>query len=375
MEKIVLRWRQLKTILLIYIFRLFSNFHKHWVVYERGTDARDNGYWFYKYLKESHPEIKVYYIIDRHSADYHKVKEDAVQLGSIKNYWVMATAKKRVSSHYGMGIPFVGLKVYDICGLNKNYYFLQHGIIYARIEFCCASNCKVKLFVCGAKPESDFVENTYGHPKGVVEYTGLARFDHLHDIQIKRQILVMPTWRGRLNERSKFVESEYLKNWQALLSDKALIDRLEKENIQLVFYVHYEFQKYVDCFKSYSDNVIIARFEEYDVQTLLKESALLVTDFSSVFFDFAYMRKPIVYFHFDKDRFFLEERGSGSYFTYEEMGFGSVCQTVEETVSQIISSIDDNFELKNIYAERIKGFFPLYDKNNCERIYRAIISR
>ena len=35
-----------------------------WLICERGTEARDNGYWMFKYIREKHPEQKIYYIID-----------------------------------------------------------------------------------------------------------------------------------------------------------------------------------------------------------------------------------------------------------------------------------------------------------------------
>ena len=47
----------------------------------------------------------------------------------------------------------------------------------------------------------------------------------------------------------------------------------------------------------------IASTEEYDVQTVLKESAYLITDYSSISFDFAYMKKPLCYFQFDYAEF------------------------------------------------------------------------
>ena len=65
----------------------------HWVLHERGTDARDNAFFFYRYLKKNHPEQKVYYIIDKNSPDRNKVKEDAVHFGSLKSFWVIAAEK------------------------------------------------------------------------------------------------------------------------------------------------------------------------------------------------------------------------------------------------------------------------------------------
>ena len=44
-------------------------------------------------------------------------------------------------------------------------------------------------------------------------------------------------------------------------------------------------------FQTSSDNIILADWKNYDIQELLKESAFLITDYSSVFMDFAYMRK------------------------------------------------------------------------------------
>ena len=38
---------------------LFPKYRGVWIVSERGSDARDNGYHFFKYIRENHPEIKV----------------------------------------------------------------------------------------------------------------------------------------------------------------------------------------------------------------------------------------------------------------------------------------------------------------------------
>ncbi|UKI38154.1 MAG: CDP-glycerol glycerophosphotransferase family protein [Clostridiales bacterium] len=61
-------------------------------------------------------------------------------------------------------------------------------------------------------------------------------------------------------------------------------------------YLHYELQKFSHLFKTDLQNVKIADFKNYGVRELLTNSSLLVTDYSSVFFDFAYMRKPIFVF-------------------------------------------------------------------------------
>ena len=72
-----------------------------WIVSERGIDARDNGYHFYKYLKSAHPEINAVYIISKDSPDRKKVVEfgNLVEYGSFKHYLSFILAKVKVSTH------------------------------------------------------------------------------------------------------------------------------------------------------------------------------------------------------------------------------------------------------------------------------------
>lgn len=371
--KVKLRWQELRIALCIWICRFFSLIfpQEHWVICERGTDARDNGYWFYKYMKAKHPEQKLYYIIDPLSADYVKVKEDAVDFGTLKSYWILASAKKQISTHYGSGLPVDSVKFFRLCGMSDNFYFLQHGVIMNNLVNLYRNNAPMALFACGAKPEYDYVLKNYGHSDQVIRYTGLARFDQLHNVQSKKQILVMPTWRIYLRSRESFMKSDYFAHWQSFLNNRKLIEQLEMENMDLIFYVHYEMQKYLECFTSGSDHIVLAKFEDYDVQTLLKESAVLVTDYSSVFFDFAYMRKPILYYQFDEELFFDKHYKRG-YFDYHQMGFGDVSVREDEAVECLLRICGRNMQIEPHYLQRIACFFPLYDTNNCQRIYECI---
>ena len=324
-------------------------------------------------MKEKHPEQKVYYIIDKNSPDYNKVKEDAVHFGSIKNYWVIATAEKIISTHCCNGLPHINPKLFRFFELHKKHYFLQHGVTKDNNPRLYFEQIGAQLFICGAKPEFDYIADKFGYPSGAVQYTGFARYDTLHDAKTKQQILIMPTWRMFIDNKKHFLESEYYQQWNRVLSDQQLAEYLEKNDLTAIFYPHYEVQKYLHLFHSGSERIILADFANYDVQTLLKESKLLVTDYSSVFFDFAYMRKPVVYFQFDQDDFFSKHYNRG-YFSYQKMGFGPVTESVESTVDAIIQSAESGFVPTDEYRKRMQEFFPLYDQNNCKRIYDAIHS-
>lgn len=369
-SKIILRLKQMRIVFLLCVFRaaalVFKS--KSWLICERGTEARDNGYAFYKYMKTNHPERKVYYLITKKSADYGRVKEDAVLYNSVKSYWIVATCEKIISAHYASVIPItVGHKIFHLFRLYDKFYFLQHGVIKDDQKSLYAKVAPMRLFVCGARPEYDDVKAKYNHPQGVVRYTGLARFDGLQSFITHNQILVMPTWRTYISDKETFLTSDYYHRWQGMLLDEKLRDLLQMNNLRLIFYVHYEMQKYAKYFTTCSDNIVVASFDEYDVQTLLKESKLLITDYSSVFFDFAYMKKPTLFYQFDKYHY------AKGYFDYLKHGFGKICSEHDVLIESIERVVANNFRLEPIYAERIDRFFPLHDALNCERIYHAII--
>ena len=48
--------------------------HDLWLVIESGNSARDNGYFFFKYLREKYSKQKVVFVINKNSTDYQKVK-------------------------------------------------------------------------------------------------------------------------------------------------------------------------------------------------------------------------------------------------------------------------------------------------------------
>ena len=188
------------------------------IVAERGTDARDNGYHMFKYITENHPEKSVYYIIDKKSADYDKVARlgQVIPYRSWKHALYYVAARTMISSHvmgYAPGVPYLFSKIQRYFDVPGKHIFLQHGIIKDDLLRLHADQSRVDLFVCGAQAEYEFVKGVFGHPDGVVQYTGLARYDNLHSFEVNRDILVMPTWRMYLSNMTdeQFVQSDYYK--------------------------------------------------------------------------------------------------------------------------------------------------------------------
>lgn len=375
-----------KTLLYLFILilslllKVFKKYRDIWIISERGDDARDNGYYFFEYLMSQRNRPDVYYIIDKKSSDYTKIKEytNVIHRGSLKHWLYFCLARIKISTHIMGYSPdrylFTWLDKYLGIVFGKKV-FLQHGITKDNIKALHYPNVKLDLFICGTAPEFNYVLKNFGHPKGVVKYTGLARFDNLHDFDVNRQILLMPTWRQYLKgcSESEFKLSEYFKRYTSLICSDSLHWLLEHYDYKLIFYPHYEMQKYIHLFSSNHPRIAIAGFADYDVQKLLMESALLITDYSSVFFDFAYMKKPVIYYQFDYDTFRKKHYNEG-YYDYCTMGFGNAVATEDDLINSVKAIVNADCAMSEEYKRIADSFFKLNDKTNCERIYNCILN-
>ncbi len=355
-----------------------------WLVCEYKNEARDNGYWFYKHVAENHGEQDVVYAISSKSPDYEKVKDlgETVEYGTFKHWIYYLTASVNISSQKG-GKPNAAvcylLEVYGI--LKNKRVFLQHGITKDMADVFIYPNTKMRLFICGAKPEYEFVKENFGYPEGYVAYTGFSRFDYLLEpYEQKRQILIAPTWRSWLrtassdpykkNSNKHITESEYYKTWRSFIESDALSEICDRYDVSVAFFPHRNVAHCFDDVKTESDRVFVANWEEYDLQLLMKESMLMLTDYTSAVMDFAYMQKPVLYYQFDYDKYRNEHFKEG-YFNYERDGFGKVVYDEKSLLTELESLVKTPVMTEE-YKARLESFFPLRDKNNCERIYEAI---
>ena len=363
------------------IFRIINKVLKRklLLVTEDGHSSRDNGYYFYKYIRTKHPKDYCFFVVSKKADNYDKVKKygNIIEYRSLKHWLYYMSANYNISNHKE-GNPDAPLfyVIHVILGLYNNRVFLQHGITKDDAEWLYYKNCKFKYFICGAKREYEFIKEKFGYPTNNVIYTGFPRFDNLHNFKVnKKQILIMPTWRewlGRetniIGKKNIFTETSYYKNWNGLLNNKVFIDYIEKHDIKVLFYPHINMQKFLSEFKISSNNIEFIT-PKTDIQEVLKKSSIMITDYSSVYMDFAYMMKPVIYFHFDYDEY-REKQYRGGYFNYENDGFGPICQTIEETIKSFIKIYEKG--TNNIYIKRMNDFFEMKDCHNSERIYNYL---
>ncbi|MBS3202809.1 CDP-glycerol glycerophosphotransferase family protein [Turicibacter bilis] len=364
-----------------FIISKFPNKFKNcWIVAERGVDARDNGYWFYKYMRINYQNKNVFYIISQDSPDFEKVNKlgNIIRYNSIQHGIAYFSAQKLISTHpYFCRPEWKGIGSFENRGVLKvkgKRIFLQHGITKDYIPGLTQNQLNADLFICGAKPEYEYIKECYGYSEEKVKYTGFARFDNLFEsrsVGINNMILLMPTWRHymrRFESIEDFQKSEYFQRYNEFINNKDFIQMLDKYNYYLVFYPHFEVQKWVNCFSSISDKIIIAKMGDFDVQKLLIDCDILITDYSSVFFDVAYLKKMIIFYQFDYEEY-RDKHYEEGYFDYRN-SFGPVVESGKALLDVIEYSIINGNAEK--YLKNISSFFEYDDNDNCRRIYEAI---
>ena len=78
-----------------------------WLIAERPDQARDNGYCFFKYLREQHPELEAYYVIRRDAPDRAKLEPygNIIDYNSWKHFLYFCASRVHISAHDNMCAP------------------------------------------------------------------------------------------------------------------------------------------------------------------------------------------------------------------------------------------------------------------------------
>ncbi len=364
-------------------FLYITNQHL-WLVAEGRNDARDNGYVLFKYIRQTHPSLNVHYAIDTQSLAAKKLANlgNLVHYGSFKHWVYYLAATKNITIHKAANPnPPLFYVLHRMRIVNGHRIFLQHGVTMNNVSYLHFNETRFELFICGATPEYEYVKKKFGYPPGRVAYLGFPRFDTLMgqlDNVDKKQLVIMPTWRSWLGrEHNSFsqtqaiTESLYFKTYQSLINNKTLIDFIEKNDITVYFFQHANMERYAGSFSTSSKNIHIVTSKNADIQHLIARSAFMITDYSSVSIDFAYMGKPLVYYQFDEREFRTHHLSEG-YFSYHADGFGPVVDTERNLVDTMIRYAAKQFMAEELYVRRSQEFFALRDASNSERVFDKI---
>lgn len=345
-----------------------------WLIMELPKEARDNGYWLFKYIIENHPEINVKFVLAEDSPDYKKMpaKNKIIKPYSWEHYISYVLCTRSISSHvYGASPGRYYAKIFLPFIPKKEEVFLQHGVTKEPIPLRGFSGWTMAV----SPTEINYFIGSGHKSPDMILMEGFCRFDGLVDISRRRKnkiILIMPTFRNWLGgntpvDDDTFLESEFYKTWQSLLKNEDLNNLVREYSYRVVFYLHRQMQDFANLF-DVGESFEVATKDDYDVQYLLRVAVLLITDYSSVFYDFSYMKKPVIFYQFDHDNFYSRQHkySGGPY------PFGKYADSEKEVVGMAKKYARSGFRISKSTEKEIDGFFVYTDKKNSERNFNVI---
>lgn len=355
-----------------WLHRLVNRSKNVWLVGERPYKAQDTGYHFFKYVREQHPELPVYYVIDQESPELKNVEPlgNVVYFKSKEHIKLSLIAKRIISSHHADYLYPIRTQRFKR-KVHALKIFLQHGVMGTKNMIANygkdAPGFYTDIFLVSSDFEKAMIVNDFGYNPDQVYITGLSRFDELlaDNVEKKRQLLIIPTWRDWILTEEHFLESEYYHRYKDLIQSETLRKLSETYNFEVIFCLHPNMQLYTDHFRDSPYQVISQG--EVDVQTLIKESAMMLTDYSSVGFDFSFLQKPIVYYQFDRSRFIGKRP---SHLELDEDLPGDITNDLDELLALIEEYASHDFKMKDAYKQRARKFLKYADRSSSERIFK-----
>ena len=184
----------------------------------------------------------------------------------------------------------------------------------------------------------------------------------------KKVILFAPTYRG-----TQFTDAHYgIEN----LDLEEIYNQFSKQNYIFIFKWHpFLYNKIVETktskyneYKEYPD-FYYDLSKERDINDFLLIADILITDYSSVIFDYVLTNKPIIYFTYDyKD---YVENGRGLYFPFDEYVYGTVAKNSVELVKAIANPAMEEEKRKKF----IEKFMSACDGKSTQNVVNWIFKQ
>lgn len=362
---------------------------KIWLYYDCKGVAYDNGYLQFMHDVKQDDGVERYYISNN---KFSQVKgyfpaelwERVIPFGSEEHKRLLIACEKLITAY--IEEP----NIYPFSAEERPLYtdlfrfeivYLQHGILHAHLPWKYAPERidSDKLVVSSYFEKKNFTEVYHFREKDLLPF-GMPRFGSMEkEVASTNRILFAPSWRQYLVGENKatgewiytpekFKKSHFFEKVQAFLNHPQLHALLEKHDLYLDFKLHPIMKPYQDCFTLTSDRVSFAESVVKD-----EEYAVFITDFSSFVFNFAYLKKPILYFVPDYAEF---TSGMTQYRELDlpfEDAFGNLTQDAEGALDALSAIVERGCRPSATYLKRMEQFYlPMNDC--CEDIYRALVA-
>ncbi|WP_404290912.1 CDP-glycerol glycerophosphotransferase family protein [Glutamicibacter arilaitensis] len=343
-----------------------KNVHCHPLAIYRAMrqDERFDGFryaWVYNDHNEvpaqlsEHPEVA---IIKQHSDSYIRLLGTAKYLvnnATFPAYYSRREGQQVLNTWHGTPLKFMGKLVKGAIGEHRN---VQRNFLHTT-HLMVPNQHTLKTLSQDHDLDGLFPANVAltGSPRvdSMLSLTQQRRAEILTELRIDPQsqepiVLFAPTWRGQLNDRSYDVNS--------LVTDLA---KMARGNHQMLFRAHRFAEQLIG--DAQLDATIVP--SSIDTNELLAVVDVLITDYSSIYYDFLPARKPVLFYTPDFEAYDAER---GLYFERESWP-GEVSDNIEDLVHSLHQALEAPAGAAHPnFAENLEQFAPLEDGNASARV-------
>jgi glycosyltransferase involved in cell wall biosynthesis len=364
-----------------------------WLFMDRHMEVENNADALFRYCANIEDGIGKWFVIPYPSYASKYKGLNTVVFGSTQYRLLLIFAEKFISSFLfaeGISLRF-GLeadgnqdefeRIQNFRQLARQFFrgdivHLQHGVVFGDIStYLNKHHERFSLIASVCKREFEYLQTlSHSVPVDKIKMTGLPKYDLLEPLRgtggNEKYILFAPSFDRNVAAKDKYIPeykiSRQYRFIKKFLCSKQLAAILTRTGYRLFFKPHYlmknnlidfDFPDYVDIITEWDS--------KYDV---FKKSDLLITDYSGIAFEFAYLEKPVLYAHIVGNTKFEE-----TYWTYRDDGFGEICGSVDELIVSVERYLNNKCQIPEKYKDRVRAFFTYHDTNNCERVYKAIM--
>ncbi|WP_304103482.1 CDP-glycerol glycerophosphotransferase family protein [Methanobrevibacter ruminantium] len=349
-----------------------------WIFMDRNESSGDNATHLFRYATEQNDDVKKFFTINKDSVDYKLLKEEyhnkIVPFGSFKHKILYLFASKIISSHcddYVLNPFFEETSATEQNKFNlytglytAGLYFLQHGVpAFDLSSWLRRYDHNLSLLLAVSDLDYNSFIKDYNYDSDIIEILGFPRFDYLTNEHMKKSIVILFTWRRSIKNEESLIHSEYYHRINSLINNEKLIQKAKEKGYEIVLKMHPNAVKFIDSFErnEFIKFDTVSRYHD-----IICDSALMITDYSSVSYDFAYLKKPIIYYQYGDDYHFDLD---SSYIDIKNSGFGDIVQDENDLIEKIIHYIDNDCIMEDKYKDNVDKFFKYIDKNNSKRVY------
>jgi len=348
-----------------------------------GEKYEDNAAVYHKYLLNNHKEqVTAYWMYDPKTSYAKNQKiENAVPLGSFKNYLLFFQADYTFHGHS---------LLYDIVPSANKFLFLNRKTVITHVSHGIEGFKKILIqkedvpllkrtdyFNCASQYEYELKLNKWKIPEKKLIITGFPRFDRYPPNQPPKEvknILMMMTWREWLFDLTKeeFIDSPYFKNTTGLLKHQGIQQLLTDHNLHLNIALHPFMKKFENYFTGLTDNEHGIKFLDFNQETIeysIDHNDMLLTDITSVSWDFLYLNKPIIFYMFDQQEY-LEKRGT--YLNLDSDLYGYKADSIDHVYEYLKKIIEEKITYNEWYP-KASDYIDYFDQDNCKRLTQRVM--